>query len=446
MSETTNEDIDENKYEITEENMNENNYKYNINKDRFDENENSYEYLADNEGDFSKYLLDRMKQLEHRNSRLNEQYNQIESEKRYVENQKLKYEREVRKLQAEIDRLKSSPLIIGTVMDVLDNGKLMVRSSTGPQFMVSMSKYLEDEEIEPGTTVALNQQTFAVVDVVQSTEEPMVSAMEVIESQQVDYDQIGGLDEQIKEIIESVEYQLTKPESFARIGISAPKGILLAGPPGTGKTLLAKAVAHRTDASFIRVVGSELVQKYIGEGAKLVREVFEMARKKAPSIVFIDELDAIAAKRLNDTNGADREVQRTLMQLLAEMDGFDERGDVRIIAATNRSDVLDPAILRPGRFDRVITVPMPDVESRENILQIHTRNMAVSDNIDFKKLAKLTEGASGADLSAIAMEAGMLAVRNDKGSVETDDFLKAVDKVMNSGNESVEIQPEGMFG
>jgi proteasome regulatory subunit len=446
MSETTNEDIDENKYEITEENMNENNYKYNINKDRFDENENSYEYLADNEGDFSKYLLDRMKQLEHRNSRLNEQYNQIESEKRYVENQKLKYEREVRKLQAEIDRLKSSPLIIGTVMDVLDNGKLMVRSSTGPQFMVSMSKYLEDEEIEPGTTVALNQQTFAVVDVVQSTEEPMVSAMEVIESQQVDYDQIGGLDEQIKEIIESVEYPLTKPESFARIGISAPKGILLAGPPGTGKTLLAKAVAHRTDASFIRVVGSELVQKYIGEGAKLVREVFEMARKKAPSIVFIDELDAIAAKRLNDTNGADREVQRTLMQLLAEMDGFDERGDVRIIAATNRSDVLDPAILRPGRFDRVITVPMPDVESRENILQIHTRNMAVSDNIDFKKLAKLTEGASGADLSAIAMEAGMLAVRNDKESVETDDFLKAVDKVMKSGNESVEIQPEGMFG
>ncbi|ADI73054.1 26S proteasome subunit P45 family [Methanohalobium evestigatum Z-7303] len=446
MSETTNEDIDENKYEITEENMNENNYKYNINKDRFDENENSYEYLADNEGDFSKYLLDRMKQLEHRNSRLNEQYNQIESEKRYVENQKLKYEREVRKLQAEIDRLKSSPLIIGTVMDVLDNGKLMVRSSTGPQFMVSMSKYLEDEEIEPGTTVALNQQTFAVVDVVQSTEEPMVSAMEVIESQQVDYDQIGGLDEQIKEIIESVEYPLTKPESFARIGISAPKGILLAGPPGTGKTLLAKAVAHRTDASFIRVVGSELVQKYIGEGAKLVREVFEMARKKAPSIVFIDELDAIAAKRLNDTNGADREVQRTLMQLLAEMDGFDERGDVRIIAATNRSDVLDPAILRPGRFDRVITVPMPDVESRENILQIHTRNMAVSDNIDFKKLANLTEGASGADLSAIAMEAGMLAVRNDKGSVETDDFLKAVDKVMNSGNESIEIQPEGMFG
>ncbi|WP_292485988.1 proteasome-activating nucleotidase [Methanohalobium sp.] len=446
MSETTNEDIDENKYEITEENMNENNYKYNINKDKFDENENSYEYLADSEGDFSKYLLDRMKQLEHRNSRLNEQYNQIESEKRYVENQKLKYEREVRKLQAEIDRLKSSPLIIGTVMDVLDNGKLMVRSSTGPQFMVSMSKYLEDEEIEPGTTVALNQQTFAVVDVVQSTEEPMVSAMEVIDSQQVDYDQIGGLDEQIKEIIESVEYPLTKPESFARIGISAPKGILLAGPPGTGKTLLAKAVAHRTDASFIRVVGSELVQKYIGEGAKLVREVFEMARKKAPSIVFIDELDAIAAKRLNDTNGADREVQRTLMQLLAEMDGFDERGDVRIIAATNRSDVLDPAILRPGRFDRVITVPMPDVESRENILQIHTRNMAVSDNIDFKKLANLTEGASGADLSAIAMEAGMLAVRNDKESVETDDFLKAVDKVMNSGNESVEIQPEGMFG
>lgn len=446
MSETTNGNMDDSKYEITEENMNENNYKYKINKDKFDEDENEHEYLTDFEGDFSKYLLDRMKQLEYRNNRLNEQYNQIESEKRYVENQKLKYEREVRKLQAEIDRLKSSPLIIGTVMDVLDNGKILVRSSTGPQFMVSMSKYLEDKEIEPGSMVALNQQTFAVVDVVQSTEEPMVSAMEVIDSQQVDYDQIGGLDEQIKEIIESVEYPLTKPESFARIGISAPKGILLAGPPGTGKTLLAKAVAHRTDATFIRVVGSELVQKYIGEGAKLVREVFEMARKKAPSIVFIDELDAIAAKRLNDTNGADREVQRTLMQLLAEMDGFDERGEVRIIAATNRSDVLDPAILRPGRFDRVIMVPMPDVEARENILQIHTRNMAISDGIDFKKLSKLTEGASGADLSAIAMEAGMLAVRDDKDSVGTDEFSKAVDKVMNSGRRPTEKQPEGMFG
>ncbi|MFP4655653.1 MAG: proteasome-activating nucleotidase [Methanohalobium sp.] len=441
MSETTNGNMDDSKYEITEENMNENNYKY-----KFDEDENENEYLTEFEGDFSKYLLDRMKQLEYRNNRLNEQYNQIESEKRYVENQKLKYEREVRKLQAEIDRLKSSPLIIGTVMDILDNGKILVRSSTGPQFMVSMSKYLEDKEIEPGSMVALNQQTFAVVDVVQSTEEPMVSAMEVIESQQVDYDQIGGLDEQIKEIIESVEYPLTKPESFARVGISAPKGILLSGSPGTGKTLLAKAVAHRTDATFIRVVGSELVQKYIGEGAKLVREVFEMARKKAPSIVFIDELDAIAAKRLNDTNGADREVQRTLMQLLAEMDGFDERGEVRIIAATNRSDVLDPAILRPGRFDRVIMVPMPDAEARENILQIHARNMSVSDDIDFKKIAKLTEGASGADLSAIAMEAGMLAVRDDKDSVGADQFLTAVDKVMNSGRKPIEKQPEGMFG
>lgn len=277
----------------------------------------------------------------------------------------------------------------------------------------------------------------------------MVSAMEVVDPQDVDYDQIGGLDEQVQEIVESVELPLTKPEAFARIGISPPKGVLLFGEPGTGKTLLAKAVANRTEATFIRVVGSELIQKYIGDGAKLVREIFAMARKKAPSIIFIDELDAIASRRLNDTNGADREVQRTLMQLLAEMDGFDNRGEVRIIAATNRLDVLDPAILRPGRFDRIVNVPMPDANAREMILRIHTRNMKIAKDIDFKKLSYLAEGVSGADLSAVAMEAGMLAVREDKEQVEMDHFLRSVKKVMSPVKYSVQVttdQPQTMFG
>jgi proteasome regulatory subunit len=429
MSETSDSDVNHGRYDFT-----------NVNKAE-------YGYLStESEEDFSKYLLDRMRQLESRNNLLKEQCDQIESEKRFVESQKLKYEREVRRLQAEIDRLKTVPLVVATIMDVISNDKVLVRSSTGPQFMVNVSQYIDDKDLAPGAKVALNQQTLAIVEVIPTTEDPAVSAMEVVESQDVDYSNIGGLEEQIQELVESVELPLTKPESFRRIGISPPKGVLLYGDPGTGKTLLAKAVAHRTEATFIRVVGSELIQKYIGDGAKLVRDMFEMARKKSPSIIFIDELDAIASRRLNDTNGADREVQRTLMQLLAEMDGFDNRGDVRIIAATNRLDVLDPAILRPGRFDRIVHVPMPDEEARMSILQIHSRFMNLNEDVDFRKLSHMTEGMSGADLNAITMEAGMLAVRYDKESIGMDDFLESVRKVMSK----IEIKPEelpvGMFG
>jgi len=429
MSETSDSDINPERYDFT--NVNKAEYGY---------------FGAESEEDFSKYLLDRMRQLESRNNLLKEQCDQMESEKRFVESQKLKYEREVRRLQAEIDRLKTVPLVVATVMDIISNDKVLVSSSTGPQFMVNVSQYIDDKDMVPGAKVALNQQTLAIVEVIPTTEDPAVSAMEVVDSQDVSYDNIGGLEEQIQELIESVELPLTKPESFKRIGISPPKGVLLYGDPGTGKTLLAKAVAHRTEATFIRVVGSELIQKYIGDGAKLVRDMFEMARKKSPSIIFIDELDAIASRRLNDTNGADREVQRTLMQLLAEMDGFDNRGEVRIIAATNRLDVLDPAILRPGRFDRIVHVPMPDEEARMNILKIHSRFMNLADGIDFRKLSRLTEGMSGADLNAITMEAGMLAVRFDKGSVGMDEFLESVKKVLSKIEIKPEESPTGMFG
>lgn len=380
-------------------------------------------------GEVTESVQDRMRQLESRNSYLEEQCSQIESEKRYLENQKIKYEREIRKLQSELDRMKTSPLIIGTVIDVIKNDRIIVRSSNGPQFLVNVSQYIDEKKLLPGAKVALNQHTLAIAEVIPSTEEPFVAAMEVLESVEVDYDQIGGLDEQIQELQEAVELPLIEPERFARIGIDPPQGVLLYGLPGTGKTLLAKAVAHRTNATFIRVVGSELVQKYIGDGSKLVREIFEMARKKAPSIIFIDELDSIAARRLNETTGADREVQRTLMQLLAEMDGFDKRKNIRIIAATNRPDVLDPAILRPGRFDRLVRVPMPGVEARGKILEIHCEKMTLAGDIDFKRLAKATEGMSGADLKAIATEAGMFAVRKDKELIEMEDFLEAVDKV-----------------
>jgi proteasome regulatory subunit len=268
--------------------------------------------------------------------------------------------------------------------------------------------------------------------------------MEVIESPDIDYDQIGGLDKQIEVLRGAVEFALTKPEIFERIGIDPPKGVLLFGPPGTGKTLLAKAVATRTEATFIRVVGSELVQKYIGEGARMVRDVFEMARKKAPAIIFIDELDSIGAVRLDDASSGGREVQRTLMQLLSEMDGFNSRGDVCILAATNRWDILDPALIRAGRFDRLVYVPIPDREARVKILLIHTEKMRLADDIDFDRIVALTEDANGATLRAIAMEAGMCAVREDADAVHQKDFEDAIKHIMNPEG-MVDRYSEGMF-
>jgi len=378
--------------------------------------------------EFSRHLINYMRQLEARNNLLKEQKNQIESEKRYAENQKLKYEREVRKLRSELEKLKTTPLVVGTVLEVLEEGKVIVRSSTGPRFVVGTSQFIE-KDLKPGTAVGLNQH-LAVVNILPSPKDPSVYGLEVIETTDIDYNDIGGLEKQIQELKETVELPLVKPEAFERVGIEPPKGVLLYGPPGTGKTLLAKAVAYRTSATFIRIVGSQFVQKYIGEGARLVRELFDMAESKAPSIIFIDEIDSIAARRLDSATAGDREVQRTLMQLLAEMDGFDPRGDIKIIAATNRPDILDPAILRPGRFDRLIEVPMPTHDARVEIFKIHTKKMNLSEEINFDHLAALTDGANGADIKAIAMEAGMFAIRADRESIETIDFENAIKKVM----------------
>jgi proteasome regulatory subunit len=390
--------------------------------------------------DFSEYLLDRVRQLEERNLKLRDANRKVENERRSAENQKVRYEREVRKLRSELERLKGPPLLVGTVLDVLDDNRVVIKSSTGPKFVVNASQFIEQELIA-GSRVALNQQSLAIVGALPPSKDPTVYGMEIIETPTVSYDDIGGLEDQIQELRETVELPLLKPELFVRVGIEPPKGVLLYGPPGTGKTLLAKAVAKHTESVFIRIVGSELVQKYIGEGARLVRELFEMAREKAPSIIFIDELDAIGAKRLDSATSGDREVQRTLMQLLAEMDGFENRGDVKIIGATNRSDILDPALLRPGRFDRLIDIPLPNFEARVEIIKIHTSPMNLAQEIDVEKIAKLTDGASGADIKAIAMEAGMFAIRADRESVRIADFDDAVRKVM--GMPKVESQHLG---
>ncbi len=406
--------------------------------------ENRERQIGMGSDDISRYLMDRIKMLEERNNVLREHANKIELEKRFTESQKLKYERELRQLKSELERLKVPPLVVGSIVDVLENGRVVIRSSTGPQFVVGSSQFINSSELVVGARVSLNYQTLAVIGVLPSSRDPYVSAMEVIESPNVSYSDIGGLNEQIREVREAVEMPLTKPEVFERIGIEPPKGVLLYGAPGTGKTLLAKAVASQTKASFIRIVGSELVQKYIGEGARLVRDLFKMAKEKAPSIIFIDEIDSIGARRLDTATSGDREVQRTLMQLLSEMDGFNTRGNVRIIAATNRPDILDPALLRPGRFDRFISIPMPDKEARAIILRIHSRKMKLSEGIDFEKLASLLDSTNGSGLKAIAMEAGMLAVREERHSVRMDDFLNAIKK-LTVATTKPSLYSEGMF-
>ena len=374
-------------------------------------------------------MIERVNNLESRNLELREQLRQVEADKRYIETQKIRFEREVRKLKSESEQLRSPPLIVGNVVDVVDSSRVIVRSSAGPKFLVRTSPSINQDDLKAGARCTLNQQSLAIVEVLPGSFDAQVYGMELVDSPQENYSDIGGLSDQINEIREAVELPLKRPELFTRIGIEPPKGVLLYGPPGTGKTLLAKAVAHETNAHFMRVVGSELVQKYIGEGARLVRELFDLAKKKSPTIIFIDEIDAVGASRTEANTSGDREVQRTLMQLLAGMDGFETRGDVKIIGATNRIDILDKALLRPGRFDRITEIPLPDEEGRLSILKVHTRSLTIDDSVNLVEVASLTEGRNGADLRAVCMEAGMFAIRNERESITREDFLAAIEKV-----------------
>jgi len=376
--------------------------------------------------------------LAEKSIQLEQRLRDLELEKEHLVAERLRLENEVRTYQAEMNKLRQPPLVAATVVDLLEDGRVVVKSSTGPQFVVQYPESAIGGELEAGARVALNQRTLAVVDILPTSIDPFVRAMNVEESPDVTYSDIGGLEEQIGEIREAVELPLLHPELFQKVGIEPPRGVLLCGPPGTGKTLLARAVAHETSATFIRVIGSELVQKFIGEGARIVREIFYMARKRAPSIIFIDELDAVASRRLDIATSGDREVQRTLMQLLSQLDGFDPRGDVRIIAATNRPDILDVALLRPGRFDRIIELPYPDKDAREIIFKIHMQPMNFTSDVDLSYLAIKTAGATGADIKAICTEAGMFAIRELRDIVEHKDFEKAITKVLGSLTDSGE--------
>ena len=414
--------------------------------------------MAENTEDSSQALLLKIEELKDELNMLKEENSKtkrnlmwkvrkLEKDKVLTENEKIRLEREVKSLRAEVERFRSPPLVLATINEIIDDTRMTVKSSTGPNFLINYSKFLDPKLLQPGARVALNQQTFGVVEVLPSEKDANVSGMEVEEKPSISYDDIGGLEDQIVEVKETVELPLTKPELFKEIGIDPPKGILLYGPPGTGKTLLAKAVAKQTNATFIKIVASEFVKKYIGEGARLVREVFELAKEKAPAIIFIDEIDDVAAKRLKSSTSGDREVQRTLMQLLAELDGFESRGDIGIIGATNRPDILDPALLRPGRFDRFIEVPEPNEEGRREILSIHTSKMNLDKEADLDLLSTLTDGCSGADLKAICTEAGMFAIRSERKYVTVADFMDAIEKIMGA-NHDEEFQKEAgvMFG
>ncbi|EMA36715.1 proteasome-activating nucleotidase Pan1 [Halococcus hamelinensis] len=339
-----------------------------------------------------------------------------------------KFQQKLERLNHENKKLKQSPLFVATVQEITDDGSVIIKQHGNNQEALTQVTDETRESLEPGSRVAVNNSLSVVTDLSNETD-VRARVMEVEESPGVEYTDIGGLTEQMNEVRETVEMPLESPEMFTDVGIDPPSGILLHGPPGTGKTMLAKAVANQTDATFIKMAGSELVHKFIGEGAKLVRDLFEVAREHEPAVIFIDEIDAIASKRTDSKTSGDAEVQRTMMQLLSEMDGFEERGEVRIIAATNRFDMLDRAILRPGRFDRLIEVPKPDAEGREKIFEIHTRGMNLADDVTFEALAEEISGASGAQIKAICTEAGMFAIREDRTEVRMTDFHEAWAKI-----------------
>mmetsp|Transcript_25642 Transcript_25642/g.24502 ORF Transcript_25642/g.24502 Transcript_25642/m.24502 type:complete len:426 (+) Transcript_25642:88-1365(+) len=365
-------------------------------------------------------------------------------EQEFIQNQEIHRPREEQNEteHLKVDELRGSPLSVGTLEEMIDDNHAIVASAMGPEYYVSVMSFVNRDLLEPGCSVLLHNKVMSIVGILADDADPMVSVMKVEKAPLESYADIGGLQDQIQEIKEAVELPLTHPELYEEIGIKPPKGVVLYGEPGTGKTLLAKAVANQTSATFLRVVGSELIQKYLGDGPKLVRELFRVADDLSPSIVFIDEIDAIGSKRYDSGSGGTKEIQRTMLELLNQLDGFDERGDVKVIMATNRIESLDPALIRPGRIDRKIEFPLPDIKTKRNIFKIHTGRMSLADDVDLEVFVMSKDDLSGADIKAVCTEGGLLALRERRMKVTQEDFVKAKEKTLYRKKGNI---PEGLY-
>ena len=365
-------------------------------------------------------------------------------EEEYVTNQERLKPQEERNEEdrSKVDDLRGSPLSVGSLEELIDVNHAIVSSPIGPEYYVGIMSFVDRSQLEPGCSVLLHNKGNQIVGILNDNDDPAVSVMKVEHSPTETYADVGGLEQQVQEIKEAVELPLTHPELYDDIGIKPPKGVILYGEPGTGKTLLAKAVANSTSATFLRVVGSELIQKYLGDGPKLVRELFKVADDLSPSIVFIDEIDAVGTKRYDATSGGEREIQRTMLELLNQLDGFDSLSEVKVIMATNRIDSLDPALIRPGRIDRKIEFPLPDQKTKRRIFQIHTGKMSLSDDVNTEEFVMAKDELSGADIKAMCTEAGLLALRERRMRVTMADFRKSKEKVLYRKKDNL---PEGLY-
>lgn len=354
----------------------------------------------------------------------------VELQEEYLKDEMRHLQRELLRAKEEIRRIQSVPLVIGQFNEMIDANYGIVSSTAGSNYYVRILSTLDRELLKPNTSIALHRHSHSVVDILPPESDSTVKLM--AEKPNVSYKDIGGMDMQKQEVREAIELPLIQHHLYTQIGIDPPRGVLLYGPPGTGKTMMAKAVANSTNATFISMVGSEFVQKYLGEGPRMVRDVFRLAKENSPCIVFIDEIDAIATKRFDAQTGADREVQRILLELLNQMDGFDQTTNVKVIMATNRADTLDPALLRPGRLDRKIEFPQPDRRQKRMVFQAATSKMNLGDELDLEDYISRSEKISCADVSAICAEAGMMAVRENRYVVLGKDFDSAYKKVVSN--------------
>ncbi|KAI5132421.1 26S proteasome regulatory subunit T4 [Nematocida ausubeli] len=342
-----------------------------------------------------------------------------------IKNQTLEFE----KTERDINALQSIGQMVGEVLKQLDEDRFIVKTSQGPRYIVGARKSIPRNLLVLGARVALDITTLTIMRHLPREVDPTVHAMSIEKPGDISFESIGGLAEQVREIREVIELPIKNPEIFSRVGVSAPKGVLLYGPPGTGKTLLARAVAATLDSNFLKVVSSAIIEKYIGESSRMIREMFTYAKENQPCVIFLDEIDAIGGKRSSESTSSDREVQRTLMELLNQMDGFEELGRVKVIMATNRPDILDPALLRPGRLDRKIEIPLPTSQGRLEILKIHSAKMEKKGDIDYNTIVKMSHGFNGADIRNICSEAGMLAIRDDRDFIVQEDLTRSVRKI-----------------